>query len=50
MRTAIAFDVYGTLVNPLAMAHHLKPVVGDLAGRVLNFGGPSSLSTRLDED
>jgi 2-haloacid dehalogenase len=33
MRTAIAFDVYGTLVNPLAMANHLKSLVGDLAGR-----------------
>lgn len=33
MRTAIAIDVYGTLVNPLAMANHLKSVVGDLAGR-----------------
>jgi 2-haloacid dehalogenase len=32
MRTAIAFDVYGTLVNPLAMASHLKSLVGDLAG------------------
>ena len=33
MQTAVAFDVYGTLVNPLAMADHLKPLVGDLAGR-----------------
>ena len=33
MQTAIAFDVYGTLVNPLAMANHLKSLVGDLAGR-----------------
>jgi 2-haloacid dehalogenase len=29
MPTAIAFDVYGTLVDPLAMADHLKPLVGD---------------------
>jgi 2-haloacid dehalogenase len=33
MRTAIAFDVYGTLVNPLAMADHLKSLVGDQAAR-----------------
>jgi len=33
MRTAIAFDVYGTLVNPLAIADHLKPLVGDEADR-----------------
>lgn len=32
MRTAIAFDVYGTLVDPLAMAGPLQSVVGDLAG------------------
>jgi 2-haloacid dehalogenase len=31
MRTTIAFDVYGTLVNPLAMADHLKLLVGDTA-------------------
>jgi 2-haloacid dehalogenase len=31
MRTA--FDVYGTLVDPLAMANHLKLLVGDLASR-----------------
>jgi 2-haloacid dehalogenase len=33
MWTTIAFDVYGTLVNPLAMAEHLKSVAGDAAGR-----------------
>jgi len=33
MRTTIAFDVYGTLVNPLAMANHLKSLVGDVAAR-----------------
>ncbi|MBV8453751.1 MAG: haloacid dehalogenase type II [Deltaproteobacteria bacterium] len=33
MLTMIAFDVYGTLVNPLAMADHLKSLVGDVAGR-----------------
>lgn len=31
MRTTIAFDVYGTLVNPLAIADHLKSLVGDQA-------------------
>ena len=31
-KTAIAFDVYGTLVDPLAIADHLKSVVGDRAG------------------
>lgn len=33
MRTAIAFDVYGTLVDPLAIADHLKALVGDRAAR-----------------
>lgn len=33
MQTTIAFDVYGTLVNPLAMADHLKSLVGDAAFR-----------------
>jgi 2-haloacid dehalogenase len=33
MRTTIAFDVYGTLVNPLAMANHLQSLVGDVAAR-----------------
>src|SRR5690242_5515390 len=28
MTTAIAFDVYGTLVDPLAMADHLKSLIG----------------------
>jgi 2-haloacid dehalogenase len=31
MRNAVAFDVYGTLVNPLAMSVDLKSLVGDLA-------------------
>jgi 2-haloacid dehalogenase len=33
MKTAIAFDVYGTLINPLAMKDHLKSLAGDMAGR-----------------
>lgn len=33
MGTAIAFDVYGTLVDPLGIAEHLKSLVGDKAGR-----------------
>lgn len=33
MRTTIAFDVYGTLINPLAMADHLESLVGDAAVR-----------------
>jgi len=33
MKSAIAFDVYGTLVDPLGMADHLKSLVGDQAGR-----------------
>jgi 2-haloacid dehalogenase len=33
MEAAIAFDVYGTLVNPLAIAEHLKPLVGEHASR-----------------
>jgi 2-haloacid dehalogenase len=33
MRTAIAFDVYGTLVDPLAIADRLKSLVGDRAAR-----------------
>jgi len=31
MRIAIAFDIYGTLVDPLAIADHLKSLVGDRA-------------------
>ena len=31
MRQAIGFDVYGTLVDPLAMVAHLGPFVGDRA-------------------
>jgi 2-haloacid dehalogenase len=33
MEITIAFDVYGTLVNPLAMADHVKSQTGDLAAR-----------------
>jgi len=33
MGLAIAFDVYGTLVDPLAMANSLRSQAGDLAGR-----------------
>jgi 2-haloacid dehalogenase len=33
MQTAIAFDVYGTLVDPLAMAEHLEGLVGDQSAR-----------------
>ena len=29
MPSAIAFDVYGTLVDPLEMGERLRPVVGD---------------------
>ena len=32
MPDAIGFDVYGTLVDPLAMNQHLQPLVG-LANR-----------------
>lgn len=37
MRTAIALDVYGTLVNPLAIAEHLRSLVGDQAARFAEF-------------
>ena len=33
IQSAIAFDVYGTLINPLAIADDLKAVVGDQAVR-----------------
>lgn len=33
MSTTIAFDVYGTLINPLAIANDLKSLVGDMAGQ-----------------
>jgi 2-haloacid dehalogenase len=33
MPLGIGFDVYGTLVDPLEMNGHLRPVVGDLADR-----------------
>ena len=28
-----AFDVYGTLVNPLEMSHHLQMMVGEKAAQ-----------------
>jgi 2-haloacid dehalogenase len=34
MPDAIGFDVYGTLVDPLAMTTHLEAVAGDLAGQM----------------
>jgi 2-haloacid dehalogenase len=34
MPDAIGFDVYGTLVDPLAMRTHLEAVAGDLAGQM----------------
>jgi 2-haloacid dehalogenase len=34
MPDAIGFDVYGTLVDPLAMRTYLEAVAGDLAGQV----------------
>lgn len=33
MQKAIAFDVYGTVVDPLAIADHLKLLIGDRAYR-----------------
>jgi hypothetical protein len=32
-RLRLPFDIYGTLVNRLAMADHLNSLVGDVAGR-----------------
>ncbi|MDQ3637877.1 MAG: hypothetical protein M3426_07765 [Actinomycetota bacterium] len=29
MPGAIGFDIYGTLVNPLEMNEHLRPIVGE---------------------
>ena len=35
MPHAIGFDIYGTLVDPLEMNEHLRPLVGeDLADRM----------------
>lgn len=34
MPDTIGFDVYGTLVDPLAMRTHLKAVAGELAGQM----------------
>ncbi len=34
MPLRIGFDVYGTLVDPLEMNGHLRPVVGDFADRL----------------
>jgi 2-haloacid dehalogenase len=34
MPSAIGFDVYGTLVDPLAMRKHLEAVAGDLSGQM----------------
>ncbi len=33
MAEAIGFDIYGTLVDPLEMNEHLKPLVGEKADR-----------------
>lgn len=33
MPPALGFDVYGTLVDPLEMDEHLRPLVGEKAGR-----------------
>jgi len=33
MPVTVGFDIYGTLVNPLEMNRHLRPLVGDLADR-----------------
>ncbi len=33
MPEGIGFDIYSTLVNPLEMNRHLRPLVGDLADR-----------------
>lgn len=33
MAYALAFDVYDTLMDPLGMRRHLRPLVGDLADR-----------------
>lgn len=37
MPAAIGFDVYGTLVDPLAIAGPLRPIVGDLADDFAGF-------------
>ena len=34
MPDAIGFDVYGTLVDPLAMRTHLEAIAGDMAGQM----------------
>ncbi len=34
MPVTVGFDIYGTLVNPLEMNRHLRPLVGDLADRL----------------
>lgn len=34
MPLGIGFDIYGTLVDPLEMNGHLRPMVGDLADRL----------------
>ncbi len=33
MPVAFGFDIYGTLVDPLEMNGHLRPMVGELADR-----------------
>ncbi len=33
MPVTVGFDIYGTLVNPLEMNRHLRPLVGDLVDR-----------------
>jgi hypothetical protein len=39
---ALGFDVYGTLVEPLALAEPLQALVGEQAVRFAELGGPNS--------
>ena len=50
MPISIVFDVYGTLVNPLAIANDLKSLVGDMAGRFAEIRRTKQMDIRSGGD
>ena len=44
MAIGIGIDVYGTLVDPLEMNAHLRPLVGAAAEKLAELCEPSSLN------
>ena len=44
----IVIDVYGTLINPIRMSDHLRPLMGGVAGRVAWPIGPDLVASGLE--